>query len=350
MRSAAPLLVGLLAMTALAAATTVPAEAPGRLQADDAPLRLAPDLPLVVDEAGDSMAGNLAFAAGRGLDLAGGALRGDGPLTWNGQPLGDVPAVLPGSGLQGGGPAGDLALAVDFSYAQRRVAAACPLNAAIRSIDASGGVACEADDGALGYAAGAGLALSGNVFSTNPAQTQNRVGGSCGPGASIRQVQQDGSVACEADDDSLQGIGCFQGGVVKRNATAWTCGGDVGVAYTEGPGIGIFGSELRVRFGGTGGSFGVRNESARSDHLHPGWYLAGFQRWTGSEDPVAAGELVTRRINCNEGTYVTGGGGNVTAGGPMFLVSSGPAGAGWEVQYYGFQAGAFRAYAICATY
>ena len=62
---------------------------------------------------------------------------------------GDVTGVAAGSGLTGGGTAGDLALAVNTSAIQARVTGACPINQYIRGIAADGTVACEPLPGVL---------------------------------------------------------------------------------------------------------------------------------------------------------------------------------------------------------
>jgi hypothetical protein len=77
---------------------------------------------------------------------------------------GDVTAVIAGPGLAGGGSSGDVALSVDAATVQTRVAGTCPAGQSIRTIGQDGSVACEIDDNTT-YSSGLGLALVGTQFS-----------------------------------------------------------------------------------------------------------------------------------------------------------------------------------------
>ncbi len=77
---------------------------------------------------------------------------------------GDITAVTAGTGLTGGGTTGSVALAADTAYLQRRVSSTCAVGSSIRAINADGTVLCEADDNTT-YTAGDGLALIGTQFS-----------------------------------------------------------------------------------------------------------------------------------------------------------------------------------------
>lgn len=63
---------------------------------------------------------------------------------------GDITAVTAGTGLTGGGPAGDVSLAVDSSVVQSRVTTACPAGQALRVINQNGSATCEAITGSAG--------------------------------------------------------------------------------------------------------------------------------------------------------------------------------------------------------
>ncbi|MCI0636027.1 MAG: hypothetical protein L0206_19240, partial [Actinobacteria bacterium] len=80
--------------------------------------------------------------------------------------IGGIPAedltrnVGAGTGLGGGGT-GDVTLFVDFTQTQRRVGGSCPAESSIRQINADGSVTCEADSAGTGditaVTAGSGL-------------------------------------------------------------------------------------------------------------------------------------------------------------------------------------------------
>jgi hypothetical protein len=97
------------------------------------------------------------------------------------------------------------------------------------------------------YSAGPGLLLTGTVFAADTNYLQRRVGQSCGAGYSIRQINQDGSVVCEADDDTTYGAGvgldlagdifsvtlgyrlpqgCGGGQIAEWDGASWQCGDD----------------------------------------------------------------------------------------------------------------------------
>ncbi|GIV63368.1 MAG: hypothetical protein KatS3mg045_0707 [Bellilinea sp.] len=228
----------------------------------------------------DGVDDDTTYTAGTGLSLSGNqfslATSYQLPQTctngqiaqWNGSAWtcasggnGDITAVTAGTGLTGGGTSGDVTLAADTGYLQRRVTGTCSSGNAIRVINADGTVTCEPDDNTT-YTAGTGLSLSGsNQFSVNTAVIQARVIGSCNSGNAIRVINADGTVTCEPDDNTTYTAGtgmtlsgnqfslatsyqlpqtCTNGQIAQWNGSAWTCAsggnGDI-TAVTAGTGL-----------------------------------------------------------------------------------------------------------------
>ena len=123
---------------------------------------------------------------------------------------GDITSITGSSGILGGGSSGDVLLSLNTSYIQRRVEARCTAGSSVREIHANGSVECEADDDSGGdiTAVNAGNGLAGGgvhgdvTLAIDTTVTQARIASSCGSGSSIRVINVDGSVTCEADDDS----------------------------------------------------------------------------------------------------------------------------------------------------
>jgi len=82
---------------------------------------------------------------------------------------GDITGVTAGTGLTGGGASGNVNIAADTAYLQRRVLSLCAPGQSIRVINANGSVICEVDtDTNTTYTAGSGLNLAGTTFSIAP--------------------------------------------------------------------------------------------------------------------------------------------------------------------------------------
>ena len=111
------------------------------------------------------LGGTWTDSAGNAGTFAFGAATGGSPRPPAGVGLGDVTAVLPGTGLSGGGAAGDLTLAVDPAVVQSRVSTACAAGQALRSIAQNGSAVCESVSGGTGdiTAVNAGPGLVGGA-------------------------------------------------------------------------------------------------------------------------------------------------------------------------------------------
>ena len=118
------------------------------------------------------------------------------------------------------------------------------------------------------YTAGAGLVLEGTEFRANRAETQWRVSDICAAGSSIRAIDVDGTVTCEADDNTT---------------------------YTAGAGLSLLGGQFSVSFAGTGSA----GTASRSDHNHDAAYVNEGQANSVSTGMVQNSTLLLEDLNQN---------------------------------------------------
>jgi hypothetical protein len=118
------------------------------------------------------------------------------------------------------------------------------------------------------YTTGAGLVLEGTEFRVNRGEVQWRVSQTCAAGNSIRAIDVDGTVTCEADDNTT---------------------------YTPGTGLSLVGGQFSVNFGGSG----TASTASRSDHNHDAAYVNEGQANSVSTGMVQNSTLLLEDLNQN---------------------------------------------------
>ena len=118
------------------------------------------------------------------------------------------------------------------------------------------------------YTPGAGLVLEETEFRVNRGEVQWRVSQTCAAGNSIRAIDVDGTVTCEADDNTT---------------------------YTPGTGLSLVGGQFSVSFGGSG----TASTASRSDHNHDAAYVNEGQANSVSTGMVQNSTLLLEDLNQN---------------------------------------------------
>ncbi|MBI5529491.1 MAG: hypothetical protein HY897_24465, partial [Deltaproteobacteria bacterium] len=220
--------------------------------------------------------------------------------------FGDVTGISVPPPLTGGGQSGDVTVGIPradastdgyvpstdwlaFSSMQSRVAGACQTDQVLSTINADGTVACVSTITATGdiFSVTTTMPLTGgrtegDVLLSLPQcaassdgylsaadwtafnNKQNPITGTCAAGSSIRETIADGTVTCEADDDTtyaagagigvdgatvlLDETGCDAFDVLKRNVgnNGWECVTDEDTHYSTGAGLVVTGTTFAL--------------------------------------------------------------------------------------------------------
>jgi trimeric autotransporter adhesin len=227
---------------------------------------------------------------------------------------GTVTNVGTGTGLTGGPITTSGTIAADTTYLQRRVSATCAAGSSIRTINADGTVACEADDGTVTNVA-TGPGLTGGPITTtgtiavNTAVIQARVTGSCPVGNYIRTIAADGTVTCQADGTGPANAFAQGGNAFGATATLGTTDNNLLQIVVNGAHV------LRFEPNATspnliGGHIGNRAQTSSTyGATIAGGGKAGSDCW----DPVANAWTQTCANDASDMASIGGGEGNVAS-------------------------------------
>lgn len=146
-------------------------------------------------------------------------------------PNGDLSGVTAGAGLTGGGTSGTVTLAADTTYMQRRVSGACAAGSSIRIINADGTVTCEADTTGLTAEADTLATVTARGASTPSAITIANP--SAGSWASLN-VGGSNSIQTQGSIYSYDSVCVGEGSGHCGNATGGTVMKATGIRFPDG--------------------------------------------------------------------------------------------------------------------
>ena len=91
---------------------------------------------------------------------------------------------------------------------QNLILNACSAGYYMQAVNVDGSVVCQPDvDTNTIYSAGIGLTIKDTTINVDTSTIQSRITGSCATDSAIKSIAADGSVACEADTDTITHVG-----------------------------------------------------------------------------------------------------------------------------------------------
>jgi hypothetical protein len=146
---------------------------------------------------------------------------------------GTVTSVAAGTGLTGGTITGSGTIAADTTYLQRRVVTSCAAGTSIRAINADGSVVCQADGVGAGtvisVATGAGL-LGGPITGSGTVDLRLNAGGglvkNLGAGTNELGVADGGITGAKIADGGVTGAKIADGGITNAKIAPGTIAAD----------------------------------------------------------------------------------------------------------------------------